>query len=366
MKIAILGSRGYPYVYSGYETFVAELAPRLVKRGHEVTVYCHKHLYTSFPNEVNGIKLVYIPTIESKTLSQLSNSFLATLHVIFSNMDAVLYVNSANGPFGLLTKLFRKRTAINVDGLEWLRPKWKGLGAKYFYWSSWMSTKFFDVVIADSDRMADIYRDEFNSPSTTIAYGANIAVSKQPELINELGLEKDGYYLIVGRLIPDNNADIIVKGFVRSNTKRKLIVVGDVPYKDQYADDIKKTTDPRVIFPGYIKNPDMLRELYCNSYAYFHGHEFGGTNPTLLKALAYGCFILAIDTVFSREVLNENEHGVYFKKSPDDVAALIESVDHDTAKAESYRTKARKRITEHYTWEKITDQYEALFRSMKR
>src|SRR5579872_1277376 len=122
MKIDIIGSRGYPYVYSGYENFVKELVERLVKQNIEVVVYCHKNLFKSYPAEVNGVKLKYFSTIESKALSQLIHSFQTMLHACFQKYDVVLVVNSANGPFGLFTKIFQKKTAINVDGLEWLRP----------------------------------------------------------------------------------------------------------------------------------------------------------------------------------------------------------------------------------------------------
>lgn len=364
MKIAILGTRGYPYVYSGYETFVSELAPRLITKGHQVTVYCHKGLFKERPSEVNGIQLVYLPSVESKTLSQLSHSFLSTLHVLFQKVDVILYVNTANGPFGIITKIFRKKTAINVDGLEWLRPKWKGLGAKYFYWSSWLSTKVFDVIITDSDRMADIYRDEFASDSVTIAYGANSAHSSNPSLISELGLEPNEYYLIVGRLIPDNNGDIIVKGFEKSQTKKKLVILGDVPYRDEYAQRIRDTKDERIIFLGYVRDGNVLRELYCNSYAYIHGHEYGGTNPSLLKALAYGNCILALDTVFSREVLSNDEHGLYFKKDSESIRKMIDFIDKNSTLVHSYRVKSRKRIEERYNWEMIADQYEKLFKDI--
>ncbi len=361
MKIAIIGSRGYPYVYSGYETFVAELAPRLVERGHHVTIYCHSSLFAEKPQTVNGVHLRYIPAIEHKVLSQFTHSLLSTLHVLFQSGDVVLYVNSANGPFGLLTTMFGKRTAINVDGLEWLRPKWKGLGAKYFRFSSFLATKLFNVVIADSDRMAEIYRKEFNSPSITIAYGANAGYSSKPELLKVLDLEPNEYYLIVGRLIPDNNADIIVRGFEKVSSFRKLVILGDVPYKDAYVDKIRGTKDPRVLFPGYVRDKDMLRELYCNAYAYVHGHEFGGTNPALLKALAYGCCVVALDTQFNREVLADEKHGVYFSKDPAAIGETLSKIEKDPTLVAEKRSTARTRISERYTWEGITAQYEDLF-----
>jgi glycosyltransferase involved in cell wall biosynthesis len=265
---------------------------------------------------------------------------------------------------GLFTFLINKKTAINVDGLEWLRPKWKGLGAKYFRFASYLSTKFFNVVITDSERMADIYKSEFNCPSITIAYGANIGYSSKPELINKLRLTANDYYLVVGRLVPDNNADLIVRGFVRSDSKRKLVILGDVPYKDKYAESVRSTTDERVLFPGYVRDQNLLRELYCNSYVYIHGHEFGGTNPALLKALGYGCCVLALDTQFNREVLEGEKYGVYFSKNEESIVKMLGQVDLNESIVIQKKNIARERITSNYTWGKITSQYEELFRSM--
>lgn len=361
LKIAILGSRGYPYVYSGYETFVKELSERLVQKNFDVTVYCHKNLFEQFPQQVNGINLVYVPTIEKKTLSQFVHSFQAAIHACFRDYDVILVVNSANGPFGLFTRLFRKKTAINVDGLEWMRPKWKGLGAKYFYIASKLSTYFYDHIITDSYEMEKIYKDEFGANSTVIAYGANIRYSQHPELISKWNLKPQDYYLVVGRLVPDNNADIIVDRFVKSSSKKKLVVVGDVPYTDSYAQNIKKVSDSRVVFTGYVTDQNELAELYHNCYAYFHGHEFGGTNPTMLKALAYGCAIIALDTRFNREMLENGEYGLFFSKDEKELTALIHHIEQNEAFAEQLRQKSRKRIEENYTWEKITNQYVELF-----
>jgi glycosyltransferase involved in cell wall biosynthesis len=360
MKIAILGTRGYPYVYSGYETFVSELSPRLIRKGHRVTVYCHRGLFRERPASMNGVDLVYVPAIEQKILSQFTHSFLSTLHAIATPADVLLYVNSSNGPFGMLTSLAGKKTAINVDGIEWLRPKWKGLGARYFRFASYLSTKFFDAVITDSDRMADIYREEFASDSTTIAYGADLGYARDPGPLAQWDLTPGEYYLVVGRLIPDNNADLVVQGYARSRSRKKLVVLGDVPYRDAYADGVKAIGDPRILFPGYVRDSSILRELYCNAFAYIHGHEFGGTNPSLLKALAYGCAVLALDTPFSREVLADDAHGLYFQKSPDALVRALERLETSSGLAGELRAKARARITEKYTWELIADQYETL------
>lgn len=365
LKIAILGSRGYPYVYSGYETLVKELGERLQQRGVEVTVYCHRSLFKERPKEVNGIRLVYMPAIEQKSLSQLTHTFFSMLHACFSSADVIFVVNSANGPFGLIAKLFGKPTAINVDGLEWLRPKWKGIGAKYFLWSSKISTKWYDHIINDADAMQKIYQDMFGCQSTVIAYGANPSYASDPEKIKKWNLEKQDYFLIVGRMVPDNNADLLVKGFVASNSQRKLVVVGDVPYQDAYASQLKQIKDERLVFTGYVTDPEELKALFHNCYAYYHGHEFGGTNPSMLKALGYGCAILALNTVFNQEMLQEGKYGWYFEKNEEAVRALTEKAENEPDAMEILRKTSREGLTKKYNWDHVTDQYLEVFLGLK-
>jgi glycosyltransferase involved in cell wall biosynthesis len=367
MHVAVIGSRGFPYVYSGYETFVAELAPRLVARGHQVTVYCHRELFDRTPAEVQGVRLVYTRGLKGKSLSQMTHSLTASVALLRRDRpDAVLFVNSANGPFGALMKAAGIRSAINVDGLEWLRPKWRGLGAAYFRTSSWLATRTFDLVVTDAQAMADVYAREFGAASTVIAYGATPAWPESPESVRELGLEPGGYYLVVGRLVPDNNADLILRGFVRSRSRRKLVVVGDVPYQDAYASAVRGLGDDRTVFLGYVRDQRLLKELYCHAYAYLHGHEYGGTNPTLLTALATGCCVLALDTPFSREVLDGERHALYFAKRPESVLSAIATADGDPTRVADFRARARDRIAHAYTWERITDQYEHALMALAR
>ncbi len=364
MKIAVIGSRGYPYVYSGYETFVKETFELLANK-YEVHIYCHAHLFTKKPKKVNDINLHYIPSIKGKFFAQLSNSFFSTLHAItIGNYDVILYVNTANGPFGILTKLFRTKTVIITDGLEWLRPKWKGLGAKYFFWASKLSTKVFDVLISDSEEMRKIYLKLFNADSEVIEYGANIKYSHGISKIKNLSLEKDQYYLVVARLVPDNNADIIVESFRHANTDKKLVVIGDVPYKDDYADTVKSHASDKIIFLGYVYDQDLLMELYANAYMYIHGHEYGGTNPSLLKALACGCSVLALDTRFNREVLLNDDYGNYFTKNIKSLTLAIDYLDKNPKHIAQQRHKARNRIIDKYTWPIIADKYDQLFIKM--
>ncbi|WP_373523540.1 glycosyltransferase [Aquiflexum sp.] len=365
LKVAILGTKGYPYVYSGYETLVKELGERLQKRGVEVRVYCHRPLFKNKPKEVNGIKLIYTPAIETKNLTQLSHSFISMTHACFSDVDVIFVCNSGNGLFGIISRIFRKPTAINVDGLEWLRPKWKGLGAKYFLFASKMATKFYDRIINDSDEMQKVYEELFNAKSTVIAYGANPSYDSDPSKIEKWGLEKEGYYLIVGRMIPDNNADLILEGFIQSDSTRKLVIVGDVPFQDEYAIRLKNMKDDRLQFTGYITDPEELKALYHNCFAYFHGHEYGGTNPTLIKAMAYGCAILALDTRFSRETLQDGKHGWFFEKDAASVAKLLVKAEESPKEMQILRETAREGLTDKYNWDRVTDRYLEVFEELR-
>ena len=360
MTIAIIGTRGYPYVYSGYETFAKELSERLVAKGVRVKIYCHKNLFTSYPKQVNGIDLIYVPTIEHKILSQFIHSFFSMVHACCTKTDVILAVNAANGPWGLIAKIWRIPACINVDGMEWERPKWKGLGGKYFYYSAWLATKLYPVIITDAEEMRKIYLETFQTDSTVIAYGANIRYSQHPEKITELGLVSGAYYLIVGRLIPDNHAELIIDGYLKAGSGKKLVIVGDVPYKDAYASRVKEKSNENIIFLGYIKDADLLAELYHQCFAYLHGHAYGGTNPSLLKALAYGCAVLAINTRFSQEMLAEGKYGLFFQPDADSIATLMQESEAAPDKLTHFREIARAGLGIKYNWDEVTNSYLAV------
>ncbi len=364
MKIAILGSRGYPVVYSGYETFVREVASRLAGRGHEITVYCHRHLFAERPAMRDGVRLVYLPTSRRKNLSQLLHTFQASIHACFHRQDALLVINAANGPFGLLFRCCRQRAAVHVDGLEWRRPKWRGLGASYFHWATRMATRHFPRVVTDSVEMGRLIREEFAVEPAVIVYGAEVDLPARHDALEPWGLVPGGYYLIVGRMVPDNNGAWMVAEFLRSSSTRRLVVVGDVPYPDRYADTVKGIADPRLVFPGTVTDPAILAQLYHHSFAYLHGHEYGGTNPSLLQALGGGCAVFALDTVFAREVLDQGQFGLFFAKQEGALTGLIEAAEASPAMLDPFRLRAPGRVQTSYRWDQVTLAYESLFREL--
>lgn len=359
MKIAIIGTRGYPYVYGGFETFVKELAERLVKNGVEVHIYCQRNLFKERPPVVNGIFLHYIPTIETKSLNQIVHSLLSIIHATFSPADIILVVNLAAGPMGWIPKLAGKKTMINVDGLEWLRPKWKGLGAIYFRFAAKIATKLYDLIITDADAMREVYLKEFKKDSLVIAYGAPVFQKADISHLKRFDLDPGDYYLIVGRLIPDNNADLIIKAYSEAGSGKKLVVVGDVPYKDKYAEDLKKFDSDHVRFVGYVRDNDELMALYQHCFAYIHGHKYGGTNPAMLKAMSNNCAILALDTSFNREMLSNGEFGLFFEESTKSIIQGMKKLESDEIFVKQLKSGVSAGLTDKYNWDCVTEAYQS-------
>ena len=360
LRIAILGSRGIPHTYSGYEAFAGEVGPRLVERGHEVTVYCRRGLFPERPKTYKGVRLIYVPNIETKVWGTFSHTLLCMFDVLFRGVDVPLVVNVANAFHCVIPRLVGKRVAINVDGLDWKRDKWGPLAKKYFYWNAKYVGRICPRgVVTDAEEMRQVYLKEFGTPSVSIAYGANIENGADPDVVRRYGLEPSQYYLVASRLVPENNADLIAQAFGRVRTSRQLVIAGNANYRSTFVDRLKETKDPRVRFLGHVGDADHVKELHCNAYAYVHGHSLGGTNPALLKALGYGNCVLALNTRFNAEVLQD--YGVLFERDPIDLARKLQQIEDHPEQAAGYRLRAPERIREAYTWEKITDQYEELF-----
>ncbi|MBV9888416.1 MAG: DUF1972 domain-containing protein [Acidobacteria bacterium] len=360
LRIAMLGSRGIPHTYSGYEAFIGEVAPLLVERGHEVLVYCRSSLFQDRPTTYKGVRLIYLPSLETKTLGTFTHTLASMCDVMFRGVDVIFVVNVANAFHCILPRLLGKKVAINVDGLDWKRDKWGKFAKKYFYWNARSVGHICpDGVVTDAREMQRIYMEEFGTRSVSIAYGANIEESKNPDVVRKYGLKPSQYYLIASRLVPENNADLIVDAFKHVRTPRLLAIAGNANYRSEFVDNLKRTTDGRVRFLGHINSPDDVKELHCNAYGYIHGHSLGGTNPALLKALGYGNCVLALNTAFNRETLQG--YGLSFDRDPLDLAQKIQHIEDHPELAAELRLAAPRRITEAYTWEMIADQYEELF-----
>ena len=359
LRIAIFGGRGIPSTYSGTETFFIELAPRLVARGHEVIVYCRKALFQERPADYKGVRLIYLPSIETKNLGTFTHTLACMVDVLRRDVDAMLVTNVANAFHCIIPRIFRQNCAINVDGIEWERGKWGRLGKAYFYFNAKAAGKILPKgIVTDAYAMRKLYLEKFNTPSACIAYGGNVESSTDPQAVRKYGLDPGGYYLIASRLVPENNAALIVEGFNKAPTQRVLAIAGDANYRSPFVSELKDRSGDRVRFLGHIDSIEDIKELHCNSYAYIHGHMMGGTNPALLKALGYGNCILAHDNPFNAEVIAN--HGLLFRDA-DDLAEKIRLIETNPDLAENYRRHAPERVRDVYNWERITSQYEELF-----
>ena len=360
LRIAICGGRGIPHSYSGTEVLVAQLATRLASRGHDMIVYCRRSLFRERPVFYQGVRLIYLPSIETKVLGSPTHTLLCALDVCFRKVDLVLVMNIVNGLHCAVFRALGQQCAIMVDGQDWKRGKWGRAARSYFHWCAKHIGEICPRgVITDAIGMRQIYLDEFGTTSACIASGADVQVSTRPEIVREYGLEPFGYYLIASRLVPENNAELIVKAFERVRTDRLLAIAGTANYKSKFVERLKETKDPRVRFLGHIADPEHMKELHCNTYAYVHGHSLGGVNPALLKALGCGNCVLALNTPFNVEPLQN--YGILFEHDVDDLARKLQEIEDHPEAAAQYRRRAPERIREAYTWEGIADQYEEFF-----
>lgn len=356
LSIAMVGTRGVPARYGGFETAVEEVGRRLAADGHRVVVYCRSAGGDADaqprPERHLGMELVHLPAARKRSLETLSHSALSVLHLLRHRTDAAFVFNAANAPLLPLVRAAGIPVATHVDGLEWRRAKWGGAGRRYYRAAEALAVRWSDALIADAQGIADYYRREFDAPTELLTYGAPL-IAPGGDRLAELGLEPGGYHLVVARFEPENHVDVIVDGYRRSTARKPLVVVGSAPYADEYTARVHALADERVRFLGGVWDQDQLDQLYAHSATYLHGHSVGGTNPSLLRALGAGAAVLAFDVDFNREVAGQS--GRWFT-GPDDVAALVEAAEADPATTEKAGRLARE-LAARYDWDDVAAGY---------
>jgi glycosyltransferase involved in cell wall biosynthesis len=357
MRIALLGTRGIPANYGGFETFAEELSTRLVARGHEVTVYCRER----FPEpRYRGVRLQYLPTIRHKYFDTLAHTFVSTLHLLAHRVDAALYCNGANAVFTLWPRIFGMPVALNVDGLERNRKKWNRLAKTWYLASEWLATFCPTVVVTDARAIQDYYRERYGKNSTFIPYGAETGKVSGAGALAELGLEAGRYFLYVSRMEPENHPLEVREAFEKVRTPMKLALVGDAPYAHDYIRRVRATADPRIVIPGAIYGA-RYHELGSHCFAYIHATEVGGTHPALIEAMGRGALVLYRNTAENAEVASDA--GIPF--DADDLGAKLElALGMSESDREALRERAVARVRERYSWEAVTRAYEDLLRRM--
>jgi exopolysaccharide biosynthesis WecB/TagA/CpsF family protein len=368
MRIAIMGTRGVPAAYGGFETFAEELGARLADRGHRVTVYGRSHVVPPNTRVHRGMRVRILPAIRHKYLDTVSHTALSVADGLLRRFDIVLMCNSANAPFAMVPMVGRSKVALNVDGLEWRRGKWSRLGRWYYQACSWLAPKLPIVLVSDARVIAEYYGRRFGKPTVYIPYGSDAVQLPAGPTLATLGIEPRRYLLYVSRFEPENNAHTVLEGYRRAGglaaLKVPLVLVGDAPYASRYKAALEAAASkvPGVIMPGYVFGPGYA-ELQSNALLYIQATEVGGTHPALVEAMGRGAAIVANDVPEHREVLGDSGH-YYARNDPQALAERLRWLVADADERTRIGAAAAARACATFSWDHVTDEYERLFSRM--
>jgi glycosyltransferase involved in cell wall biosynthesis len=359
MRIGILGTRGIPARYGGFETLAEELSARLFARGHDVTVYTRTRYAEKGLRTHRGAKIRVLPTVPTKYLDTVVHGGLSAIDAAFERFDALLVCNAINAASSFLPRLTgRTRIVLNVDGLERQRRKWSATGRIAYRISESLSTIVPDAIVSDARVIQDYYRTRYGIDSTFIPYGGDLPAPAGREALERLGLTPERYVLYVSRLEPENNALEVVRAYRGVGGTAPLVVVGDAPYAAEYIAKVRAEADPRVLFPGAIYG-EGYRELLAHAGAYVQATEVGGTHPALVEALGYGRVVCYNATPENEEVAG----GValpFDARDPVSLARLLQGILDDPAAHSVWKARASERVRERYRWDDVVDRYEAV------
>ncbi len=363
MKLAILGTRGVPPHYGGFETFAAELGTRLVARGHRVAVYCR----AEGEKRWNGIERIVLPSIRHKYFETVSHAFLSAVDAVHRDFDAVLVCNAANAFVLPMLRAARIPAAINVDGIERRRRKWNALGRWVYAAGESLSASFASRVVADAEVIADYYRERFDIEPAVIRYGADFSYEPDSDVLQRLGLKRRGYILYVSRFEPENNPLEVVLAYEKVTGTiacPPLVMVGEGLYANDLVGELEKHRSDKILFPGALYGADY-RTLQRNALLYIQATEVGGTHPALIEAMASGGAVIAHDTPENREVGGDSIR--YFELRPvETLSGTIRECVRNLNTLGYMRARARARAAERYRWDAVTNAYERLFGELIR
>lgn len=354
--VAILGTRGIPASYGGFETFAERLALHLVDRGVPVTVYCRRHHATAH-HQWRGIRLVTLPTIRNKYLDTVVHTALSALHLVArTRIRTVVLCNAANAPVLPFLRLIRRRVLMNVDGLEWRRGKWGVAGRAWYRLGEWLSVRASSVLITDAEEVRTYYRVRHDTDSVMIPYGADLLPRHLP-LPEDLPVQPDRFALYVSRWEPENNPLLVARAHASSGSPLALVMLGAATYDPSLEHSVRTAAAANAVLPGPVFG-DGYRALQSNARCYIHATEVGGTHPALIEAMGAGNLCLVLDTPENREVAGDD---AWFFADADDLAALLRKVDEiPDADLEALRRASRDRAAQRFSWLAVGDAYLSL------
>jgi len=355
MRLAILGTRGVPANYGGFETFAEQFGRRMAERGHEVTVYGRNRYIARGLNTYRGMRIIRLPAPRAKYLETVVHTMFAAIHAIGGRYDIVYVCNSANVPAVILLRLLGRRVVLNVDGLEWQRAKWNPIGKAYYRLCAWAAARLPVHLVTDAHVIQDYYARAYGRRTDYFPYGTDLEPVPDDGTLARFGLEPGRYVLYVSRLEPENNADVVIDAYARVTSDLPLAIVGGAPYASDYIARLHATADPRVRFLGGVYG-DGYHVLRSHAAAYVQATEVGGTHPALVEAMGFGNVILANDVPEHREALGDA--GRYYR-GPAALARELQAILDDSELAWELGRRAHARARAMFGWDAIADGYEA-------
>jgi len=363
LRIAIIGSRGIPARYGGFETFAERLSVGLAGKNREVIVYCASFLKNE-KFDCKGVKRIFITTPRLKSLSKFVLSSFSLIHATLIERPGVIIVlSTSGGPLLWLPKIFKKKIVLTFDGIEWARLKWNKTASLCLKLFELLSVKFADVIVADSVAIGQYIKGKYNKESKYIPYGSEACIYEEEDweqVKGRFSVSPNSYYLVVGRFVPENSFDLIIKGYVKSNSKKKLLIITDYkpsPTIQQYL------LHRNILLGGPIYDRKKLFALRKNAFAYIHGHTAGGTNPSLIEAIASDNLIICIDVPYNREVMDQC--ALYFKNE-NDLKNQIEYLEgnRENIEFEEIKKYYKRILHDRYNWKRVCDSYFEVIKSL--
>lgn len=361
MKIAIVGTRGIPNRYGGFERFAEQVSSRFADHGHEVTVYCRRAFTRADDEYDRRVRRVIVPSLHQKHLDTWVSTFFAVVHAAFSRYDVVLLCNVANAPFAYLPRLFGTPVVLNVDGLDRKRSKWNWLGAQVLHFCEWVSSFSSTRLVTDARAIHDYYKRKYGASSTVIGYGSEMP--KGDYNLNGSNLQPGRYVLYVSRLEPENNPELVLRSWKQVRTDWPLVMVGDNAYKPEYLEELRQLADQRVVFTGFVYG-DGYWALQKHAGIFVFACEIGGVHPALIEAMAAENATLYLDTPENGETAGDA--AVRYAKDERDLATKLQSLIEDEAARTEWGARAKQRAGQLFAWEAVARKYEALFEEVAR
>jgi glycosyltransferase involved in cell wall biosynthesis len=360
MRIAILGIRGVPANYGGFETFAEQLGSRLAVRGHEVTVYGRDRYVPRGLASYRGMRIVRLPAPYSKYLETVVHTMFAAAHALTQRHDVVYVCNLANMPTVSILWALGQRVVLNVDGLEWQRAKWGRAGRVYYRICARLAALLPVPLVTDAKVIQSYYLRHYGRRTRYLPYGTDVEPMADDGTLKRFGLEPGHYVLYVSRLEPENNAHVVIDAYRDVVSDLPLVIVGNAPYADRYIARLRTTRDPRVRFLGGVYG-DGYTVLRSHAAAYVQATEVGGTHPALVEAMGFGNAIVANDVPEHHEALGDA--GLYYRGSTA-LANQLQSILDQPELAAILRRRAHERAAATYGWDAIAEAYEAWFKEL--